>query len=1097
MKDKIKLVLISLLLFFSCFGNIQSQIKKKQKENNLISSRLAVTSVRLNINNVSTIIYNNGLTDETPGGEPGFVYPKGSSKTLYFVSGLLWGGSTDGYWAVGGSANRQGIVPGRILPDGTAENKNLPHVRIYRVRSDYKNFTTSEEKDLLFASEILDEAKTADEIYAQYDLDWNQWPAEYGAPYIDKNSNGVYDPAADIPGMSEEPCQTIWYVANDLDQTLTEYLYGSLPMKLEMQATFWAYKADKPLGNTIFKKYKIINRNSKRIDSMYFSMWSDPDVGYPYDDYAGCDTTLNIGYCYNSTTTDSIYGITPPATGFAIIQGPIIPASSSDSARYNGNWKKGFKNLGMTSFFVHSCGATINWSDPSPGNYEFGALRWKNLFAGKLARDGVLYTDPETGAKTKFPYNGDPVNQTGWLDGEGSACGDRTMGSISGPFTMNPGDTQEVVFAQIAAGGTKNVSRLSAISILRHYVKSIKIISDNNFNISTPPPSPVVYASELDNSIVLSWSGMGEFEEVEKFSKGGLNFEGYNVYQLPSTTASISEGVRIATYDLINGVSTIVSPVEDEISGSVVSRILAYGTDSGISRYIKITEDKLRGIPALYNGTKYYFAVTSYGYNPNPDVVPKAFESLPRIISVTPQSTNPGIRLGSSVGDSLMVNHVTGLSEGRVLAKIIDPKAGDGIEYTVTLPDENHYNILKGSTLLYENKPVAGILNDNPIIAGAQIHVISPAAEGLKSTSMVQGTNPWEVSDQNMWLHTFGTNKYKGLWNDGIQIGYNWYYKGITSGLYGSGSSLTTIREYGDVILKFAATDANGTFNEADENASLGYRFMHLANRAAAKPSFAPFIKNMVNYGFQEFGLNGKANVPVAAYDRVTGKRLNVGFIEDNSMAGMVDGKYFPPKPIYGYSNTANEVLFIFASEYSTNINPDYSQPDREIYLNDTYTRLPILYFIQSGRIKDSFSSSDEMLIETYKLFNAGEQYKFTVPAVTHSNAMAKEDVNAVNVFPNPYYSLASTVTGVSQSYITFTHLPEKAKIKILNISGQIIRVIEKSDNSQFLRWDLKTDGNYDTPTGVYIAYIEMPELGKSKILKFAIIREKRLLTDN
>ena len=47
-----------------------------------------------------------------------------------------------------------------------------------------------------------------------------------------------------------------------------------------------------------------------------------------------------------------------------------------------------------------------------------------------------------------------------------------------------------------------------------------------------------------------------------------------------------------------------------------------------------------------------------------------------------------------------------------------------------------------------------------------------------------------------------------------------------------------------------------------------------------------------------------------------------------------------------------------------------------------------------------------------------------------------------------------------------------------------------KNDNSQFVNWDLTNGHNFWVPSGIYIIYIEMPELGKTKILKLAVVME-------
>ncbi|NIU07303.1 MAG: hypothetical protein GWN81_00190, partial [Phycisphaerae bacterium] len=64
---------------------------------------------------------------------------------------------------------------------------------------------------------------------------------------------------------------------------------------------------------------------------------------------------------------------------------------------------------------------------------------------------------------------------------------------------------------------------------------------------------------------------------------------------------------------------------------------------------------------------------------------------------------------------------------------------------------------------------------------------------------------------------------------------------------------------------------------------------------------------------------------------------------------------------------------------------------------------------------------------------------------------MAKEDVEEINVFPNPYYGFNPQETDLLDRFVTFNHLPEKATIRIIDLAGTIVRTLEKNDDSQFL----------------------------------------------
>jgi hypothetical protein len=86
-------------------------------------------------------------------------------------------------------------------------------------------------------------------------------------------------------------------------------------------------------------------------------------------------------------------------------------------------------------------------SSPDPGHYT----ETYNYMRG-LDSDGGLVIDPTTGVPTYYVVSGDPVGETGWLD---SIPSDRRFMLNSGPFTMVPGDTQQVVIG-IVIGQSQN-----------------------------------------------------------------------------------------------------------------------------------------------------------------------------------------------------------------------------------------------------------------------------------------------------------------------------------------------------------------------------------------------------------------------------------------------------------------------------------------------------------------------------------------------------------------------------------------------------------------------------------------------------------------
>nr|MBI9031869.1 hypothetical protein [bacterium] len=652
------------------------------------------TRTVFNINNISTWIYNNGDSDYNPSGDSGFEYPKGSNLTAVFETGFVWGGKIDGVAHVGGSTYNHGVLGGKILPDGTPEDPNASHVRIYRVRTDWQTADLSDDVKKLGLSE--------DDVRDQYETDWNEWRAQDGAPFEDVNANGTYEPSVDIPGVPGAD-QTIWYVSNDFDSDVVAGLYGSDPMKVEVHTTVWGYKSTTALGYTMFRRYKIINKNDKDFEEMYVSLWSDVDLGDAGDDFAGCDVPLSLSFCYNGAAYDSFYGNTPPAIGFDFFQGPVVDGIAGSDVNNNGvddaadyaikYGKKigpGKVNIPMSAhyFFINSDNV---YSDPDLRDYN-GTLQFFNLFEGKVTTTGLPFVDPTTGLETKFTLSGDPLTGTGWVDGILHSPGDRRQGMVAGPFTMAVGDTQEIVVAEIVAGAFGEVDRLGALGLLKFYDKEAQATYDNFFHVPRAPAAPTVNVDELPNEMVLSWyQDYNEIETIESHDDLGYQFQGYVIYQLPYEGAPMQNAKRVATFDIKDGKGKIIGDAFDPAGGVVNPQVLQFGSDSGIKRSVSITQDLFNGNQTVYNGTPYYYAISTYAVHEDQAQVPLVLESQAVRVTATPQALKPGNTVAYETNADLVATQTSGTANATVSVKVVNPTETTGHDYKVWFNQQHYY----------------------------------------------------------------------------------------------------------------------------------------------------------------------------------------------------------------------------------------------------------------------------------------------------------------------------------------------------------------------------------------------------------------------
>jgi hypothetical protein len=1076
------------LLFFS-----KQSVTAKEEGDGKMGRRLAKpmgvpNRTLVNVGQLAMWIYADATSAVDPDGNSGVIFPRGTAGVIY-QDGLIFGGyvrdGAEPALRVGGQAYTSGMQPGRIISKGVIEDQSAPDVRIWRIRRDYKDADLRNDAAEIFRIPLsqVGDAEIAS-VRQRYETDWNEWPAAKGAPYYDKNGDGQYDRTVDEPGIADAD-QVVWVVANDYSNANTVGLYGSPQVGVEEQVTLWAYRRADALGHIIFKQFKLIYKGlaatpaNATIDTLYLCQWSDPDLGEFTDDLAGSDTELSLGFVYNASSIDNSFNqfsLPPPASGYDFFAGPAIP-DPNGTAIINLKKRSGFRNLPMTRFGFFAAGGED--SDPTRAGPYDGTLHWWNLLQGFRPRPIAppqRKIDPTTGQPSLFWVNGDPVAGTGWLD---SSPQDRRIYMVSGPVDrIALGDTAETVVALMAGLGS---DRLSSISVLKFYDRTAQFAFDNLFDLPKPPPSPKFTATPFENAVLLNWGSDPEgVAATEGQDEKGFKFEGYNVYQLPSASATFDQAIKLATYDVPNEVTTVLNEQFDVASGVILQLPAQIGKNSGIARTLQVTTDRVRDRP-LSNGQTYYFAVTAYNYNPDPALTTKSLESPLQIISVVPQGPKPGVRYPLSSGQKLTIKH-DGSSDGTAEAIVVDPTKTNGHAYEITFAANAEGTFLWTLTDKTANKVVLADQTNQSgddnylIIDGLQVKVIGPPP-GMKDWEIPAGVRRFTWAGGADGLHFEGFNGAIG-WASPASV-------------FGSGIPGVPAATIKNVLLKLAPTDEKGVFDPSHSDVSFAYRYGRGFAGNPAKPEFAPYIINKTGpYGYQDF----TKSVPLAAYDVEANppRRLVLGFLENNVAGGSVDGKWWPPDFNTG-NNTAGsgprEWLWIFDADYSETPNPAFQ-------VEAIGNPLPVMYFLTVARRGNiSFSDEDEFLILANHVNSDADKFSFASQAPIIDQNVAKVDVDKlVNVFPNPYYGLNRAELGRFIRYVTFSHLPQKATIRIFTLAGVLVRTLMKDDDSQFIRWDLLNEEGLPAASGIYVVHVDMPELGKTKILKLAMVREEQFV---
>lgn len=344
---------------------------------------------------------------------------------------------------------------------------------------------------------------------------WNVWKkaVELGAEFydgdndgkynpIDKNFNGIWDPNEDMPLIIGD--ETIWFVCND-GVPKNQRRFESSLKEIEIAQTVF-YSEQPQFEDMIFIRYKVTNKSNVDYDSVYFSYWSDTDLGAdPTDDIPGCDTILNSGFVYNSGPDTSFswygYGINPPAFFTTLLQGPVVQTGLSTDTAYmklgtiiGQEMIPSSKNQNISAFISNLDGApnirgpgtiaelrnlmkgkTRLGSSPDPCNWIYGSVK-----------GGIDCNEVDS----KFWYSGDPVTQVGWIC---EVSSDLRCLLTTGPFKLSVDKPVDILGAFILGRGT---DAINSITVARENVQKAIQEYKNNFSLMAyKPGEPIAIKS--------------------------------------------------------------------------------------------------------------------------------------------------------------------------------------------------------------------------------------------------------------------------------------------------------------------------------------------------------------------------------------------------------------------------------------------------------------------------------------------------------------------------------------------------------------------------------------------------------------------------
>lgn len=600
MKNIKQIFCLTLLMVFVLSGTLRAEKLKGERRSSSPKAESATClpaagSNELTVNNVRAYIETGGTMWFKEVSE--YEVPRGSGKTSMFCAALWIGGhDANGQLKLAAVRFRQvgdDYWPGPLKTTGASTTQSMcikfdKHFKISRAEVD-QHISGYNTTGYVMPASIANWPAHGDEGYSYY-----------LAPFKDVNENGVYDPEnGDYPyyDINNDLCpwtednialaaqhalprtpedimyygqdwhnsngmiyadhvlkgdETLFWIFNDNAGPHTES-QGN-PIGLEIRGQCFGFSTNDELNNMTFYSYEIINRSTYTLTDTYFSQWVDPDLGYAYDDYVGCDVGRGLGYCYNGSNVDGsgqnwAYGDQPPAVGVDFFQGPYMDADGRDNPKF---YADSASEIGYCDRYLNSIYELdqmaingVNFGDSIVDNERFGmrrfvyhnnnesvtgdpriAVEYYNMLRGiwrdnsKMRYGGNAHTsNGGNGPECDFMFPAltdvcnwgtsgiDPVptqyGADGWTEANvGNAAYDRRFMQSAGPFTLKPGAvnyiTVGIPWARAAQGGAQ-----ASVELLKRADDKCQSLFENCFKTLDGPDAPDVTIRELENELII------------------------------------------------------------------------------------------------------------------------------------------------------------------------------------------------------------------------------------------------------------------------------------------------------------------------------------------------------------------------------------------------------------------------------------------------------------------------------------------------------------------------------------------------------------------------------------------------------------------
>ena len=433
---------------------------------------IGASLIDLSVNNIELGLLTLGNLWTNADYEANYFYPAGAETFLIYAGGIFVSGEgIDG--AIYNSGVGYGPTGSDYSPGPVADNVQC---------EDWDRFWVVNESTIEAHLEDISDGELSiqrEEIFGWPARGNNYFAQYYGfelpesesplAPFVDINSNGIYEPdQGEYPNIKGD--QMIWWVVNDLNNP------DPKAERLGVEIQYAAYASNRPgLENNTYYDVKIIIKKDNPIEKFYASIWVDGDIGCSDDDYIGYSTPQDMVYFYNQDDVDGI-------------NGHDCNLGSYDIPTY----KESIPMLGVALLEDQPYGVGYTAMTYNNRIREIGLGTRPNLnFAKGIWPDGTPMTrggygyNPGSTDTTKFAFTDAPNDPDGWsMCSAGEDSDDRRIFMTTGGYSVQAEDVIDLSFVVLVAD---NITYpCPSIDPLIDALNNSRTITTNLNNVVTP-----------------------------------------------------------------------------------------------------------------------------------------------------------------------------------------------------------------------------------------------------------------------------------------------------------------------------------------------------------------------------------------------------------------------------------------------------------------------------------------------------------------------------------------------------------------------------------------------------------------------------------